>query len=639
MASIKETKDEALAIINAAQTILNNYPDLDITDISLSSNVSVNPFPFLMDILKNTQGYDYVINLLSQYIATALPPLEIAIKGVLLSNVKNLISCSINPFISEELLRNGITFDLKQIDITNLLTTCPLDSKIGKYYYFGCDDMLYVDETKNSTDFNAFLWYMKNRALTREVWGKTSNENNYVKQKKADGIITVEYNENAASLTDAVGSPLYTQTPYNNVLHVFLGNTKTYDTRVNDLDNKFKGYSEQIISLKEEIEEYKEKLEELEDKWTKIQKKYESQDIDKDEYLSKQEEYTKEKDSYETIIEECESELEGIEQSKQEAVTEYRKSVEDTPLQYRPVEYNYYYKKTLIQFNYDYIMSLRLFDSKVVTAQLLDALTGMLSIDLNLSYSQQLIQSETRKIVENVVETDDTTVSDCFFTFSNDDYNSMLEKTEGLRSGLYTMSDNTTSDVTINAEELLSTLNGISDTATKQEVQTIIEGSLTEISGMLSSTSYNTNNNVNIGIQFNFIEKLLNNLAYVIVMSVISPKVYLLLLINLKTLGERTDFSLNDFLSAFRQLMTEIIRAIRDDLIQFIVNAIMTFLATLAQDVATKIAIEQAAYYAKLIKRLVESFKNNSNTLDWQVDSVNYADITEETTAPETTEC
>ena len=64
-----------------------------------------------------------------------LPAVEIAVKGVLLANIKNILSCAIDPFISDEILRNGIVFNLQQIDITDTLRYSPLD-EIGKYYYF-----------------------------------------------------------------------------------------------------------------------------------------------------------------------------------------------------------------------------------------------------------------------------------------------------------------------------------------------------------------------------------------------------------------------------------------------------------------------------------------------------------------------
>ena len=58
MANIKKTKDDALAIINAALTILDRFPKFDETNTSLSIDTSTNPFTFLMDLFKTTAGYN-----------------------------------------------------------------------------------------------------------------------------------------------------------------------------------------------------------------------------------------------------------------------------------------------------------------------------------------------------------------------------------------------------------------------------------------------------------------------------------------------------------------------------------------------------------------------------------------------------
>ena len=119
-------------------SILDKYPELSNGNTYLSVNTSTNPFEFLMDCFKGTVGYDVLINIISTFISTGLPALEVAVKGVLLTNIKNLLTCSLNPFITDDILREGIVFDLSQIDITDKLRYSPISQK-GKYYYFGCN--------------------------------------------------------------------------------------------------------------------------------------------------------------------------------------------------------------------------------------------------------------------------------------------------------------------------------------------------------------------------------------------------------------------------------------------------------------------------------------------------------------------
>ena len=644
MANIKQVKDDALAVINAALTIIDKFPNLNSTNTLLSLDTSTNPFTFLMDAFKNTAGYDTLIRILSNFIVYELDAVEIAVKGILMSNVKNLISCSINPYIPDDLLREGIVFDLRQLDITDLLQTCPTDPNIGQYFYFGYEEMTKHDDTRFSEDFNAVLWYMKNRATKREVWkNERVNEENGerpalgTKDEKIDGIITLEYNERAMGIKDALGNGMSIQTPFNNSIHVFIGNTDYVDED---------GYQEQLDDKTNEIAQAQEELENLQSDLTEKQNEIADlstsllvQTITYDEYMQQYLTLNTEIDNIQNNINVKNEEITNLNTEYYNILDEYHEFL-GKPKDYKPIEENYYYRKTLIEFNYDYITSLKLFDSKVVAAQLLDQLTGLLNIHLNLSYARQLIKNETLKMVQDIVESDDLVVSDCFFTFSNADYDAMLQKAEMNRSGLFSVNGEENSTVKIDPSTILESLNGISQSATQQEIQSIIEGSLTEISGTISDTSYEQTGKVNFGVRMNFIENLMNHLACVITLSVLSPKVYLLILINLKTLGRETNFNLQDFMAMFKQLIASLIRAVRDQLIQYLLNELMKLLATLASDVAARIAIEQAAYYARLIKRLIDCFrKRDNNVYDFSIDTFEHADIIQEEEQPKNAEC
>lgn len=643
MANVKQVKDDALAVINAALTIVERFPNLSSTNTLLSLDTSTNPFTFLMDAFKNTAGYDTLIRILSNYIVYALDSLEITVKGILLSNVKNLISCSINPFISDDLLREGIIFDLRQLDITDLLQTCPLDPKIGQYFYFGCEDMEKPDDTKKSEDFNALLWFMKNRSLKREVWKNERTDGERpawgTRDKKEDGIITLEYNERAMGIKNAEGNGMTIQTPFNNSLHVFIGNTDYTDKDIEDHQEQLETITNNIKAAQDELENLQNELENKEEEISNLETELLVQTITYEEFNEKTDSLNNNIITIQEKIDNVQKEIDGYNEAYYRKIDEYHQFL-GSEKEYKPIEQNYYYRKTLIEFNYDYIMSLKLFDSKVVAAQLLDRLTGLLNIHLNLSYARQLIKNETLKMVKDIVESDDLVVSDCFFTFSNEDYDKMLQKAEMNRSRLFTIDGEENSTVIIDPTTILDSLNGISQKSTQQEVQSIIEGSLTEISGTISDTSYEQTGKVNFGVRMNFIENLLNHLACVITLSVLSPKVYLLILINLKTLGRETNFNLQDFIAMFKQLIASIIRAVRDHLIQYLIDELMKILSSLATDVAARIAVEQAAYYTRLIKRLIDCFRKRDNTtLDFSIDEVNHADIIQEEEQPKNAEC
>lgn len=666
MANLKQVKSESLALIDAVMSILDKYPELSNGNTYLSVNTSTNPFEFLMDCFKGTVGYDVLINIISTFISTELPALEVAVKGVLLTNIKNLLTCSLNPFITDDILREGIVFDLSQIDITDKLRYSPISQK-GKYYYFGCNKCetamdvrdtctkksnlfkntiggfvpTYTNSESEDSDFDCLLWYMKNRATKREVWSRDPNEEPKTvaeKENKKDGIVTLEFNESSRSIKNAEGQPSFLQTPYLNVLHVFIGNAqeimgnnyKSYENELSDIERQLK-------EINKEIDKGQKLINKVDDNLAKIDEQLKNNEIEYDDYRRQYGLLSNKLTKYENNMDNLEGERRILYEKKAKSLQKLKNASQDKV--YRKIDTNYYYQKTLIEFNTDYVNSLRLFDSKVVAARLIDSLTGLLSIDLDLSYKQLLIRNEINKMVSAVIESDDAVVNDCFFSFSNNDYNSMLQKSEYNKMGLYSSDGTNTSGVTIDADSLLQKLNGIDASATKEEINTIIKGSITELSKQLSKVDYLETDQLNFGLQINFIEKLMNNLANVIVQSILSPKVYLLILINLKLLGQDVNFNLEGFIEKFKRLITSLLRAIRDYLINYLVDKLMSILSDLVKEIAIRMNIEQAQYYARLLKKLIDCIKSKGNGMDFNIDNVDYADIYQQEAENNTDKC
>lgn len=738
MSKIKRIKEDTLATIDAALSILNRFPDLEDGNVNLSFGTSLNPFPFLMDLFKSTAGYNELIRIIANFIAKYLPAVEIAVKTLLITKLKDIISCSVNPFLTDDILKNGIIFNISEIDLIDTFRYSPFDKKIGQFYYFGVfEKEEYLDEKTGKIkersvpiipddlikcdDMNALLWFMINRANKRYVWKPTKHrhddefradyphvdggyydqntadqdrmktiyydepleeleeaynggelaeevyqerkneiESNWKtfrekfsnKLKKEDGIVTFEFNEKSANLVDAYGQKYLQQTPYNNILHVFIG----------DVREKSTPQIQTIVQQQRELAENEKEQEILKDKIENKQAEIDSfkqRFIDLDESLANgkidRKDYPKELKKLNNKLEVLERDLNDllILQKKiyaakhrfEHTIANIKSQLKKTTDQYFPFldatnHRNYYYGKTLIEFNIDYIWSLKLFDAKSLTARLLDCLTGMLTIDLNLSYKQQLVKNEVTKMVKMISESDDIVVSDCFFTFSNDDYDTMSRQAELRKAGLLTFNGDELSAVKINTEDILSSLNEINSNASEEKIQSVIEGSLMEISKQLTNTNYEMNDKVNFGIQMNFIENILNNLAYTLVMSVLSPKVYLLLLINLKIIGRESNFNLEEFLGQYKQLIADLIRSIRDQLLEYLQRELMMIIGDLVKELTVKLSLEQAEYYARLIKKLIACFKRQRSGLDFNIDNVDYSDILQsEEEEPKNNDC
>ena len=738
MANIKQIKSEALATIDAAMSILNRFPDLNESNTELSFNTSTNPFTLFMDLFKTTTGYNKLISILAKFISYELPILESAVKSILIAKLKDIISCSVNPFFTEDILKNGIVFNVEEIDIADVLKYSPYD-KVGKYFYFDTeptinegetdfamtDDGSFIEVPKpkkvqnpsdliKSDDMDALIWFMINKANKRYVWkpkkyrkgdeyrpdypfeenSQPSQEDirehydiplselneahdnneitdeeynkqkerldkiienyrkNYNKLKKEDGIITFEYYEHSQNLRDAYGEAYKLQTPYNNCLHVFIGDVREKKTNlINQLEEKERyiyDNEKNITLFSNKIENKNFKIQQIRKDKLLLEENFSKGDIDEDEYKKQLKKLNNKEKTLQNDINDLLNRREQIYAAKRRLQFEIgtiKAGLENTRDQFFPFlnsdkNRNYYYGKSLIEFNIDYIMSLKLFDEKSLAARLIDSLTACLTIDLSFSYKRLLIKNEVKKMVNMITESDDLVVSDCFFTFSNDDYDAMSRQAELRKAGLLTINGDETSAVKINAEDILNSLNQINEDSNKETIQTIIEGTITNLSKELTDTSYLSTDKANFGIQMNFIENLLDSLAYVIVCSVLSPKVYLLLLINLKIIGRETNFDLEGFIGQYKQLIADLIRSIRDQLLDYLMREIMIIIGDLVKEITIKLSVEQARYYARLIKRLIDCFRKHGKSLDFNVGNVDYADILpEEQEEPKNNEC
>ena len=141
MPTAQQTKEDVMSKVNSIMAAINLYPEINVTNTQLSFSSLPNPIDLLIDFFKTTMGYDYLIEKVSEYVAYAIPVLEVAVKGILLSNIRIMLSCSVNPLITEGMIRKGVVFDLNKIDLLNIFNYSPLDNSItnpGRYYYFGC---------------------------------------------------------------------------------------------------------------------------------------------------------------------------------------------------------------------------------------------------------------------------------------------------------------------------------------------------------------------------------------------------------------------------------------------------------------------------------------------------------------------
>lgn len=521
----------------------------------------------------------------------------------------------------------------------------------------------------------------------------SEKQQNGSKYTKKFGILTLEYSSRTGNVKQSDGNPMQQQTPYDNVLHVFFGNVKELpDSERSYLQDKIKDSSEanklgytliknvdtliknvhkeikkgaaigisQYISFKQYIDvalngggitdtiiQFKSKLtgesgifNDYDAITTKIQ---EANDIietgiqNVENFVSNNtySKLTELLDGY--CIKAYVKRIGNFLEANENLLYLSAKNVS-----YPEAKQNYYYFHTLLEFNVDYVNSLQLFDEKVLAAQLITALfggIGSLSFTTNLgataSWKREYIRDTVSDMVEKAIAGEDFTVSDCFFTFSNDSYNSMLQATELRQAGLYSKNGEENGNSTINIENILSGLNGIDDAASQTEQISKIQGAISSAADKISQNTYSSKDgssvNSQFGISISFIESLITNLCTQMVLAVLSPKVYLLILINLQIFGLTTNFDLKSFIENFQNLIRRIIQSIANQFIEYLTERIRQYIEKLASKLVVRISFEQVEMYSRLLKQILQHLKALLNMggskMGWAQDIIGLADI------------
>ena len=299
---------------------------------------------------------------------------------------------------------------------------------------------------------------------------------------------------------------------------------------------------------------------------------------------------------------------------------------------------------TVYDFNYNYVMGMQLFDPAVVASQLIEmatniAMFGSLGVNISVNKTETAYQMRISEIVKNIIESTAFEASDCFYSFSNDKYNDMLEKSELKRSQGYTFADSSTHVTNVSLDDAYSILSEFNDNATLNENKDVITRAITTATATITSEvlpedKYN--------VKLNLIQELIRGLVTIIVESLLTPKIILLFEVNKQLMGGHDEnLSIEDFLNAISGLITSIVVEIRDIILNELLNWAKSILNDLLSKLSSILALEQVDYYTRLMVSLLEACKIHSlnrKLLETQLDTVYYADI-DEIDKPITSEC
>lgn len=159
---------------------------------STISNVSTL-MDSIMEIFRQLGGYDDMLDTIEKILSEKIENVENSIKSAIKIAIKQIISCSVEPTVSESLIVTGITFSTTNIDPMSILSIQPT-SENGTYAYF--DNLAGLD----SRDFNVFLYAVikesiNNPTYSGGTWYKIDTDGNEDVKVPVATVSYVEYNQ------------------------------------------------------------------------------------------------------------------------------------------------------------------------------------------------------------------------------------------------------------------------------------------------------------------------------------------------------------------------------------------------------------------------------------------------------------
>lgn len=306
------------------------------------------------------------------------------------------------------------------------------------------------------------------------------------------------------------------------------------------------------------------------------------------------------------------------------------------------------YNKTIFEFNHEFLTSIKLYDPKVIVAEIVEYLfgEGNMSVSIGLSWNEQMIDAKIQTIIANILKEDDLGVEDCYFSFSNDEFNEMLEQAERNRYNVHKVGDKYSE---IDTTEILNQLNDITSESTLNEDLTTIQRTLNAAQVTPAQDASTDGSTLNLNFDWKF--ELLRALAYPFIRPLFTPKVIFLFMVNKKIMGSiddeiNADSIVEDLTNGLIWIIKDIIVKLKDMLVDMLLSWVLKKLTPLLALFAARMLLEALQMYKDLLFEIFNACKLSiwnpfgmNNGIKSEIDDVNYADIKVESQTPEEIRC
>jgi hypothetical protein len=257
------------------------------------------------------------------------------------------------------------------------------------------------------------------------------------------------------------------------------------------------------------------------------------------------------------------------------------------------------------RFNSDYIDSLSFFDTTnkyAFAAEIVAEVFGSLNIGLKLSREQIFLQKQIENILDRLSQcVSNEDVDDSFFSFDNTTYNAMMDAAELEKLGESELGMKTGVTTSVSIDDIKAALEGLSQTVELQEQKDIFTNAIDSVLDKALANNPEMSSKNKFKIQTNIVKALIEALVMKFLMQMLSPKVTILVMLNLRLLGLDKKYDAISFLKDNLNLITEVISGIKDIILDMMMNEIKNMATDLAASIMKKIAKDQIIKFKQIL--------------------------------------
>jgi len=271
---------------------------------------------------------------------------------------------------------------------------------------------------------------------------------------------------------------------------------------------------------------------------------------------------------------------------------------------------------TVYEFNYDFIMGMKLFDPKVICQQLFE---NSVNPRYNANFSLSLNNTKDKNkypyfsdkqrlldMIRNILYEDDEEINDCFYSFSNEQYETLLEETEKLKYNCQPFNQGYNDGSSLDFSKVNDILSDYPETGTLEEQKTIISKALEQACATFDEQKEVLALEDSSTVKIDFLTDMLGKITMSIVESILSPKVLMILMVNEELMINNSSKKVNaeDLLKAMKGVIKGVVSEIRDLILQKILDFIISSLAPMALKMAVAQEQERSERYLALMRLL-----------------------------------